>query len=853
MSNSGLKPTIVQPSLVDQALELALSNIFDVANSKFLAGDLVQCQQYLMLILQDSPRHLEANCLMARSLASQNLNEDALRFIEVCLQAMPNSTEFWDLYLEIVARFNDDSALAEAFALKRSLCNQVSLTSESIDPESIKKKPSKSGGSQKNLLKHVQSEKETLEYMSQLCDQKKWEELIAFANSNISSNVCIGVSWRFLGIAHLACNDFNNAESSMAESLKFLPSDPTSHFNYALLCSRRGGLEAAEKHYRLAIQLNTKFVAAYNNLGNLVLLTQRFDEAEWCFRRLIQIAPDFEVAYFNLVNVLIQKKSLLVALKEVEKFVSKFPASAQLHNALGSVLFMLKRPKDSIEPLERAIALNPEYSDALNNLGCVYFDLKEYNVAKEYLIRALERNPKIARAYACLGQIAREIDRDFDKAIEFVRKALELDPEDYVTRSSLLYMLSESEAISPEKLYWEHRQYGLKAEQKWQTKRFAHSNSREKLRQIRIGFVSGDFYKHAVSSFVEPLIAELATHADLQLYAYYNNEIEDATTELFKSTIPNWRTIIRMDDDELAVQVRTDAIDILVDLSGHTLNNRLQLFASKPAPLAVTWIGYPGTTGLETIDYFFADKFYIPYHRFDHLFSEKLAYLPCTSTFQVEPDAPLVNELPALSNSYITFGSFNRIGKINESTLRTWAQLMIAIPTSRILLGGMPVDHELSTFLEKFSSYGVKRERIDLYGRTTVGDYLKLHNLVDICLDTFPYNGGTTIHHALSMGVPTLSIDGISIAARSSAAILGQVGLEGFLAKSEDDFVRLGIEWSERIDDLAHLRRGLRRTCADSIKSCPDKLASHINKAFRYMWQLWCDGKTVESFNVEEL
>lgn len=857
MSNQEPSAVLGTVSGLNQSAELILSNLHDVAQEHYRSGRYDESVAYLDVILKDSPNYLPACSLIIKVLLAQNKYGDALPYAERCLQLEPQTTEFWDIYLDIIKRFGDEQVLMEAQNLRATVLRNE--TGDRLIDSSDRLVAPESKGVQEITLANnrtrsvsKESERKAFARLLSLYEKQKWLELENYAKQCIKRDVCVGFAWRFLGVLYLEKGALDLAEDAMKRSLSELPDDATSNFNFGLLCGAQGILDQAEAQYRRAIVLDPNFTAAYNNLGNILRSKGQLEEAETCFRKLISLSPDLAIAHFNLANVLIQKGSFLLALKVCLQATEKFPMSADLFNALGSIYFLLGRHEEAIAPLKRAIELNASYGDAYNNLGCVFFDQKDYVNARYYLLKVLEISSGVGSTYRCLGQIARELDRDYAKAIALTRKALELDPDDTVAHNSLLYMLSEFEDVTPEELFLEHKRYGARAEIRWQEKRSPHINSKDRDRLLKIGFVSGDFYKHAVASFFEPILASLAKMESIQLYAYYSNSIEDDITRRMKSYAKGWCQIEDLDDDEVCSVIRRDQIDILFDLSGHTSNNRLQLFARKPAPIAVSWIGYPGTTGLSTVDYFVADRFYIPYGEFDHLFTEKLVYIPCASTFQMEEGAPPVGPLPAISNGRLTFGSFNRISKITEGTIIAWSRLMASVPNSRILIGGMHSDRDLSTFLDLFDNNGVAKDRIDFFGRTNMLEYLALHNRVDICLDTFPYNGGTTIHHALSMGVPTLSIYGKKIPSRSSAAILGQVGLNSFLANDVDDFVARGVYWSQNLEALAEIRSQLRQICSDSIKSKPDLLASYLNRALRKMWEKWCDGEAASTFSVEE-
>jgi protein O-GlcNAc transferase len=299
----------------------------------------------------------------------------------------------------------------------------------------------------------------------------------------------------------------------------------------------------------------------------------------------------------------------------------------------------------------------------------------------------------------------------------------------------------------------------------------------------------------------------------------------------------------------LAGKIRADGIDILIDLSGHTAKNRLLTFARKPAPVQISWMGYPGTSGLQAMDYYFSDRFLTPPGLMDDQFTEKLVYLPVSSPFQMSKQMAPVNDLPALRNGYITFGSFNRPNKISHEVVAMWSRVLLALPDTHLLLGGMPQTESVN-LIDWFEKEGVMRSRLHFYPKTDMAAYLTLHHRVDICLDTFPYNGGTTTLHALSMGVPTLSLAGQKPVTRGGASILGRAGLEDFVVYNKDDFVNRAVYWANHVPDLAQLRGTLRERLSQSCTCHPAAVAATIRQACHIVWQRWCAGWPTQSFEL---
>jgi protein O-GlcNAc transferase len=363
-----------------------------------------------------------------------------------------------------------------------------------------------------------------------------------------------------------------------------------------------------------------------------------------------------------------------------------------------------------------------------------------------------------------------------------------------------------------------------------------------------VGLVSGDLWNHSVANFIEPVLAQLQKYQSVELHAYYNNGFEDAVTRRLRGYLKHWSPVLRLSDQQLAQQITDDQIDILIDLSGHTALNRLRAFASKPAPIQVSWIGYPGTTGMRAMDYYLSDRHFLPPGQFDRYFTEKLVYLPANVPFQALDSAPPVNALPALASGRMTFGSFNRFTKINATTVDLWSKLLRAVPTAELLIAGMPPNYPLGQLYEQFAAAGVARERIAFHPRCEMEAYLALHHHVDVCLDTYPYNGGTTTVHAIWMGVPTLTVVGPTSAGRQGAAMLGQLDLDGFIAGSAEDFVAKGRYWTENLAALATVRAQLRSRWQLSAARNPEVIVASLEHALRHMWKRWCANLPPESF-----
>jgi predicted O-linked N-acetylglucosamine transferase (SPINDLY family) len=559
----------------------------------------------------------------------------------------------------------------------------------------------------------------------------------------------------------------------------------------------------------------------------------------------------------ELLLALMRDRRFADALALARSITERFPEHGPGWKVLGVLLGADGNTGDALAAMQASVRLCPTDAEAHSNLGTVLTHLRRYADAETCHRRALKLDPASAAAHYRLGMTYESQGR-YAEAEAVLRSGLALRAGDAEgdhdqNHSNLLFILSRNAALEADALFAEHCRYGEYVEEplrvSWQT----HANLKVPERRLQVGFVSGDFHDHAVGVFIEPVLARLSLVPGLCLHVYYNNVLDDAVTTCLRASVKHWHAIAALSDRELAEKIMDDRIDILIDLSGHTARNRLRVFAHKPAPIQVSWLGYPGTTGLRSVDYYLADRHWLPPGEFDAQFTEKLVYLPDRWAFQPHATAPAVNVLPALSAGHVTFGSFNRMGKLNPSTLRLWGPLLRALPDARMLLGGMPSDGEQRQLIDGFAAAGIARERLLFHNRGTMDSYLALHHRVDLCLDTHPYAGGTTTMHALSMGVPTLTLAGSTSFGRAGAGILGQLGLEEFIAGNTEDFLEKGLYWAEHLAALAEVRSSLRARLQQSPERQTDRIVLQLELALRHMWRRWCTGLPAESFHSASL
>jgi protein O-GlcNAc transferase len=565
-----------------------------------------------------------------------------------------------------------------------------------------------------------------------------------------------------------------------------------------------GRADEALASHKVTAKIFAEDYEAHFNLAVECLLQGMSDDAATSFGRAIEIQPNNPIAYCKLGEVYTAMGKLEKAESCVRQAIELQPDMATAHHNLGKVLHAQGKHTESIGSYRRALALNPNWAEAHNNLAISLMDQ---------------------------GNIS-EAQRHF-------REAIALKPDWAAAHSNFLYCLNLDVQTTPDQLHTEHVAFGRKFETALRKERQPHTNDMDPARVIHVGFVSGDLHEHGLASFLEPAFEGLAEKADLVLHAYCNHLCDDSATKRMRNSFAHWHCVAELTDDALADRIRADGIDILFDLSGHTSHNRLLTFARKPAPIQVSWLGYLGTSGLDAMDYYLCDDFWIPPGELDWQFTEKLAYLSCSAIFEPNPRAPSVNALPARQNGYLTFGSFNQVSKVNESVIALWSMVLHAAAGARLILTGLEPESQ-SAVKELFAEHGILASQLSLYPLLPTADYLAVHAQVDICLDTFPHGGGATTAQAAWMGLPTMCLAGETAASRFSATLMHQLGLDEFITSSIEDYVSMGGFWANQIDKLSQIRQEMRERYSRSPLSKPEAFADNFTDRLRAMWQKRC-------------
>lgn len=612
---------------------------------------------------------------------------------------------------------------------------------------------------------------------------------------------------------------------------------------------RRHGLQgAAVDAFEQQLESSGKPTAQEIDDAAVLFGRGQMDAAGTAARALTERFPQHPFGWKLLGAVLYKSRAVVAAAEAMRKAVAFDPEDGEALTNLGLVLKRLNLLAEAESILQKAIALLPNHAHAHNHLAGVLLERGRLAEAQDSAAAAVRLAAEYVDAWHTQALILDRRGRSAE-ALDIYRRVLEREPDNADVRTNILFCMSHMESVTPAELFEEHRRYGQRLEARVQAAR-SWDNPPEPARRLRVGIVSGDFRNHAVASFVEPLFAQLAGRPGLALHAYYNHPAHDAVTVRLRGHMAQWRDVSALDDAALAALVRADGIDILIDLSGHTSHNRLPMFARKPAPVQASWIGYPGSTGLAAMDYTISDRYLLPPGQFDGQFIEKLALLPMKVPFAPSVEAPALSPLPALANGYLTFASFNRVSKITREVIALWARVLRTVPDARLMMGGMPQGGGYEHLQAWLQEERIDLQRVSFHSLVGMNTYLGMYEKIDVCLDTFPYSGGTTTIYGLYMGVPTLTLAGATMAGRQTASHLAANGAPQFIAHDAEEFVARAVATSRDLHALAALRARLRGTSPQWSPQAMSRLADSVEHALRTMWTRWCSGQPAEAFEV---
>lgn len=584
----------------------------------------------------------------------------------------------------------------------------------------------------------------------------------------------------------------------------------------------------------------------------MLLQNKKLHEARTLLKEIVNIDRTDIDSWLNLAIINSQMGDIIEVERCCRHIISMNPDFVEAHYNLGVALHMQGKKNEAIQSYRRALKLRPDHKLALYNLGKTLHDYGQYDEAMACFNRVLQIKSDLTDAaqkefifiiYHAIASVFKAQGR-IKEAVQQYHQALRLNPGNTFARSDLLLALNY-DSTDAAAIFNEHVQWG-KIHGQASRLEGAHTNSTDPDRPLVIGYVSPDLYKHAVTFFFEPLLANHDPSRVVPI-CYAEAWKQDETTERLRTLCVQWRDTRKMDDEQLARQIRADGVDILVDLAGHTARSRLTVFSRKPAPIQVSYIGYPNTTGLAAIDYRLTDAWADPPGLTDRFYTEKLIRLSHGFLCYLPPKfAPEVGPLPALTSGFITFSSFNNLSKMTSSVIALWSSILHALPDARIVLKNMSFKDTATQqrVYREFAQHGISEGRVELRGPIwDMKDHQSMYNEIDIALDPFPYNGTTTTYEALWMGVPVITLAGNMHAGRVGVSILTQLGLTDYIANDTEHYVRIAVELAKAPEHLSELRASLRSRMANSPLCDAKTHAQDVEAAYRMMWREWCAEK----------
>lgn len=634
----------------------------------------------------------------------------------------------------------------------------------------------------------------------------------------------------------------NDAAACYKTAIGLDPLNAESKVRLGFVLMNMGETAESEGFIREALALRPDYVEAIHALALLLTHQERSSEAQAFYAQALGLTPESSDLHNNHGNLLKELGQYADAEVSYRKALVLDPRSSTAYNNLGMVLNAQSRTVEAEAMYRVALAMKPDFTEAISNLGVTLMETGRLTEAEMLYRHALEKTPDHVALLTNLGCTLKELGRT-DEAVACFRKSLSKDGSFNVAGSNLLFTLNYESTQDPIAMKAEAMAFGkactAKAGRPYREWRCSKAGT------LRIGFVSSDLYAHPVGYFLEGLVSNLDKKR-FELYAYSSSPREDEVTASLKPCFKKWQTIKGVSDQAAAARIHNDSIDILIDLAGHTGNNRLPLFAYKPAPIQASWMGYFATTGMKEIDYWIGDPWVTPECDADH-FTEKLWQLPETYLCFTPPkDAPEVSEPPAIANGFVTFGCFNNLAKINADVIALWARVLNQIPSSKLLLKTRQLDDQVTceTILAAFMAHGIDESRLMLEGWSPRNELLAAYSRVDFALDPFPYPGGTTSAEAFWMGVPVITKAGNRFLSRIGTSIVSNAGFTGWSVTDDDAYVELAKAAARK--NMTSVRTHMRTDLMETPLFDAKRFAFHFGMAMSAMVYKFKEGITHE-------
>jgi len=787
---------------IDEAIQLAIRH--------HQAGNLQQAENVYKEILKSHPNNFYALQYLGVLNIQYGKYDSAIEYIEKALQANPNDSHaYYNYGIALGAKGQIDEALN---------CYQ----------KAIQLNPNNSDAyANLGIIYKVKGQ---------------LDKAISTFEKAIQLNPNLFTAYYSLGLTYHEKGLLDNAIDYYLRALQMNNNLPDLCYQLGLAFQEKEQFNFAIDYYQKAIQLNPNHYAAYNNLGIILKEHGSIKEAITSYNKAMQINPNVAFIHNNLGDAFYQKGNIEDAIDSYERALQIDPTLTSAYNNLGNAFAKRGEFDKAIIYYEKATLSSRNAFEAYNNLGIALYHKGQLHEAISHFERALSINQNYSNAYTSLAMALKD-KALYDEAEKHLRHALQLNPNSSDTYSNLLFYMNYNPRYTSRDIFIEHLHFQELFAQPLYSKQLPHSNDRSISRRLKIGYVSPDFRKHSVAYFIESVLRE-HNREGFEVFCYSDVVNRDSVTQRIQECSDQWHIIVGISDDVVTELIHKDQIDILIDLTGHTGSNRMLLFARRPAPIQITWVGYPATTGLSTIDYKIIDRYTDPPGVTEQEYTEELlrlsesflCYLP-------DPDSPTVSILPRLTSGHITFGSLNNVAKISTEIVTLWAQILKKVPHSRLILKSKnfsdtrACDYLIDMFIRK----GIVAESIELLlAEPSTRGHLNVYNRIDIGLDTFPYHGTTTTCEAMWMGVPIITLRGNTYASRVGGSLLSNIGLSELIATTGNDYIEIAVHLANDLGRLQLLRERLRYMMKSSPLCDAKKFTANLEMCYRQMWEKWC-------------
>jgi protein O-GlcNAc transferase len=879
-----------------QAALLAIDEAFGEAVARQRSGELLLAEEIYQAILKLDPLHAKAIHNLGVLKVQMGQAEAGLPYLAAALEADPACRQYWISYTDALLQ---DGQL-EAAGKILSLAQEHGLAGEDVDALAfragagtghseapcITEKAEFGQSSQKVVSVSPSGKKarpkgrsgraipparptmgpapaETALALA-LFNREEFVEAAAEAREITERFPKYGLGWKILGAVYSRMGRNADALGPMQKAAVLLPKDAEAHLNLGVEMEAVGQLEEAVASYQRVTNIMAGHPHAYARLGRVQYRLGRFREAQAAYRRALEINPESAELYWALGVISHKEGRPAEAVSNYRRAIQICPTMAEAHSNLSAALRDMGSLVEAEVSAMRALELQPDYAEAHSNLGILLLARGRTLEADAHCRRAVELvselpevpsadpgtalvgqirldeaptwAPRRAEVYHNLGHVLIEQGR-LDEAIAAIRTALEIQPNNPLAYNNLLFALNYHPDKREEEIYAAYREYDEKFGKPLRGGLRGYENDRATERRLKVGYVSPDFSRHAVMNFLEPLLAN-HDKARVDVYAYAELKREDEATARYRNYADHWVETRGMTGEELTQRIRADGIDVLVDVAGHTAGNRLEVFARKPAPVSASWLGYGYTTGLSAIDYFLTDELCVPAGS-ERLFAEGPWRLPVPSlVYRPAQGMGEVSPLPALERGYVTFGTLTRAVRINYRTIRAWAEILKRVEASRLLIDSRNFQDEgiRDSLVAQFANQGIERDRLEIGFHSPPWDVLRG---MDIGLDCFPHNSGTTLFETLYMGVPYVSLAGRPSVGRLGGMILKAVGHPEWVAQSEEEYIEKVVALAADTEKLSGIRRRIRGEMDASPLRDEAGFARQVEKAYREMWIRW--------------